>query len=181
MNPTLHDAVTLRHFAAAMRLDILEQLNGHHPEPRWTEAVSDEIGAAARFEPHCVAIQQSTWLGSPFVAGVSDATAIYHLQIGLNDGVSPATKHRGEAESIYFAEKLGGCFATDDEAAFAYAKQRPALGDGRVFDSIYLLRRAVANDEITADEAAQIADQVEAQDRFFRKVHRVRNGRDYFI
>ena len=48
MAPVLHDAVTLRHFAAVDALDVLRAQHGHHPEPRWTEAIQDEIAAAER-------------------------------------------------------------------------------------------------------------------------------------
>ena len=39
MGPVLHDAVTLRHFAAVERMDVLRACHGHRPEPRWTEGI----------------------------------------------------------------------------------------------------------------------------------------------
>lgn len=41
MGPVIHDAVTLRHFAAVGRMDVLEACHGHRPEPRWTEGIED--------------------------------------------------------------------------------------------------------------------------------------------
>ena len=47
MGPVLHDAVTLRHFAAVERMDILRTCHGHRPELRWTAGIRTEIESAA--------------------------------------------------------------------------------------------------------------------------------------
>ena len=46
MGPGLHDAVTLRHFAAVERMDLLPACHGHRPEPRWTVGIRAEIKSA---------------------------------------------------------------------------------------------------------------------------------------
>ena len=62
MGPVIHDAVTLRHFAAVARMDVLEACHGHRPEPRWTEAVRAEIKSAERScESH---LAPTSWLRS---------------------------------------------------------------------------------------------------------------------
>lgn len=50
MGPVIHDAVTLRHFAAVERMDVLQACHGHRPEPRWTEGIRAEIESAAQEE-----------------------------------------------------------------------------------------------------------------------------------
>ena len=75
------------------------------------------------------------------------------LQVGLNDGKYPPEGDGGEAEGIYFAEKLGGQFATDDNKAYDFARRRPSLGPGRVIDSVQILQTAVANGDLSRTEA----------------------------
>ena len=182
MNPVLHDTVTLRHFAAAAHLDVLEVRHGDRAEPRWTEAIRDELeSAAGAGEDHCAHILDDSWLGRPAIpAGSREMKTIYRLQIGLNDGRRPAVDHRGEAEGIYFAEKHQGDFATDDNGAYNFARRRPSLGSGRVFDSIHILQSAVAMGEITAEDAAEIANDVETAGRSFRPEHRFQRTPAYF-
>ena len=129
MGPVLHDAVTLRHFAAAARVDVLRSCHGHRPEPGWTEGIRAEIESAERAgESHCSEILRETWLGLPAEPTTSELAIVYRLQVGLNDGREPPKGDRGEAESIHFAEKHNGQFATDDNSAYEYALRRPSLG-----------------------------------------------------
>ena len=154
MGPVLHDAVTLRHFAAVERMDLLQACHGHRPEPRWTEGIRAEIESAEHAgESHCSDILSETWLGAPAEPTASELAVVYRLQVGLNDGREPPKGDRGEAEGIYFAEKHNGQFATDDNNAYEFARRRPSLGMGRVIDSIHILRTAVADGELTATAA----------------------------
>ena len=105
---------------------------------------------------------------------------MYRLQVGLNDGRQPPKGDRGEAEGIFFAEKRGGQFATDDNNAYNFAQRRPTLGAGRVIDSIHILRTAVADGELTATAAHRIANVMEDAGRSFRPTHRGTRGPDYF-
>ena len=181
MGPVIHDAVTLRHFAAVRRLDVLQACHCHRPEPRWTEAIRAEIESAELAgESHCTDILQATWLGAPAEPDVAELRDVYHLQVGLNDGRRPPTGDRGEAEAIYFAEKHNGQFATDDNNAYEFARRRPSLGAGRVIDSIHILQTAVADGDLTAADAHIIANEIEAAGRSFRPVHRGTRGLDYF-
>ena len=181
MGPVIHDAVTLRHFAAVARMDVLEACHGHRPEPRWTEAVRAEIESAERSgESHCSDILRETWLGPPAEPSSAELAEVYRLQVGLNDGRRPPTGDRGEAEAIYFAEKHNGQFATDDHGAYEFARRRPSLGAGRVIDSIHILRIAVADGDLTAADARLIANEIENVGRSFRPPHRGQRGPDYF-
>jgi hypothetical protein len=105
----LYDAVTLRHFGAIARLDVLEARCRYLDPPHWTQAVFDEISDAAN-SPGCRDILAAGWLSSPLAPQPEDQRKILLIQIGLNDGRRPPVAHAGEAEGIYFAEKLGGRF-----------------------------------------------------------------------
>ncbi len=181
MGPVLHDAVTLRHFAAVERMDVLRACHGHRPEPRWTEGIRAEIKSAEKAgESYCSNILSETWLGTPTAPSVAELAAVYRLQVGLNDGRQPPKGDRGEAEGIFFAEKHDGQFATDDNNAYDFARRRPNLGAGRVIDSIHILRTAVADGELTATAAHRIANAIEDAGRSFRPTHRDTRDPDYF-
>ena len=181
MGPVLHDAVTLRHFAAVARMDLLQACHSHRPEPRWTQGIRAEIESAEHVgESHCSDILSETWLGAPAEPTAAELAFVYRLQVGLNDGREPPKGDRGEAEGIYFAEKHNGQFATDDNNAYDFARRRPSLGMGRVIDSIHILRTAVADGYLTATDADGIANAVEDADRSFRPTHRRERGPDYF-
>ncbi len=105
---------------------------------------------------------------------------VYRLQVGLNEGRKPPQGDRGEAECIYFAEKHGGQFVTDDNNAYSFAVRRVSLGIGRVIDTIQILRIAVANGSLTATDACGIADEIENAGRSFRPEHRIKRSPAYF-
>jgi len=176
--PYLCDAVTLRHFGTIGRLDILETRHGHLDPPHWTEAVADEIKAAAGSDPGCAAVLAASWLSAPVVPEPSDRMGILDLQIGLNDGRRPPTAHAGEAEGIYFAQKLRGRFITDDNGAYDFAVHR--LGPGRVFDTIDILRDAVASHDMNSGEALIVANAIRNSGRSLRRVHPSTLPRRYF-
>lgn len=184
MGPVLYDAVTLRHFAAVSRLDILKICHEHRSEPRWTTSVRKEIVTAAnKGIHHCIMILQETWLGRPVNPTRAETKEIVSLQSMLmlpEDHPYPHA-HLGEAQSIYFAEKHQGQFATDDNAAFELARLRSLLGIENVIDSVDILREAVSLSKITAQEADQIANNMEVAGRHLRRIHRRARGPDYFI
>jgi len=117
----------------------------------------------------CSAILSATWLGSPVIPDSRDLKRIFSIQVALNDGRTPPTGDAGEAESIYFADRYGATFATDDNAAYDFAQRR--LGAARVIDSIYILQDAVAMGNITAADAASVAESIQRAGRHFRQVH----------
>lgn len=181
MTPVLHDAVTLRHFAAVGQLDLLRKQHGHRPVPRWTEEIHKEVARAVKSGTYyCVAILNADWLDAPAAPNKEDLIHIVKLQIEINKGNFTARANHGEAECIYFAAKYQGQFATDDNEAYEFALLKSSLGAGRVIDSIYILRSAVALSHITPIEADEIAKDMERQGRYFRPVHRKNRGPSYF-
>jgi len=178
--PYLCDAVTLRHFGAIQRLDILATRCTYLDPPHWTQAVADEIRKGAQLgQPGCRAILAASWLSAPVAPeNDEDLRAIVRLQIGLNDGRRPPTAHAGEAEGIYFATKLEGCFVTDDNGAHDFALNR--LGPGRVHDTVDLLREAVAYGDLDDGEALNIVNMIRNSGRSIRRVHPSSLLRSYF-
>lgn len=177
--PVLHDAVTLLHFAASGHLGLLEERHAAVPEPLWAEAVRSEIAnGAAHGHPGCEELLRAQWLGEPVAPAASDRAGILRLLVALNDGTGAPAAHAGEAESIYFAEKLDTLFVTDDNGAYDFARWR--LGDGRVKDTVDLLRDAVAMGELTPAGALAIADGIRSCDRHLRRVHPPQLSAAYF-
>jgi hypothetical protein len=104
---------------------------------------------------------------------MGDLHEIFSIRTALDLGLGGhPSEHLGEAQTIYFAEQLGAMFATDDGPAYDYAAQR--LGPANVIDSVELLRLAVSSRMVEADNAAELAAQIQGAGRFFRKMHRTR-------
>lgn len=177
--PCLYDAVTLRHFGAIKRLDVLESRCAYLDPPHWTQAVADEITEAARIgQPGCRDILNSSWLSIPLTPEIADLRGILHIQIGLNDGRRPPDRHAGEAEGIYFANKLKGRFVTDDNGAYDFALHR--LGKGMVHDTVDLLREAVSYGDLDPAEALRIVNAIRDDGRAIRRIHPPKLSKDYF-
>lgn len=139
--PTLYDAVTLINLAAVGMLPVLSQIHESRPEPRWTEAVHDEVHRGQGFNPANREVLAEVWLGSP--AEVVDLATVFRVQAALKKPGEAGTKHMGESESIALAKALGGTFYTDDTDAFELARNEIWLGAGRVFEGCWALMEAV--------------------------------------
>jgi predicted nucleic acid-binding protein len=178
--PLLYDAVTLRHMALCGLLSACEAMSVALPGPRWTEAVRDELNLGiAAGHTECSAVVNQAWLGSPVVPAVSNAYDIYRIQIALNGGLRPPIGHAGEAQSIFFATRLNGRFATDDNAAYAFMERR--LGVGRAIDTVGLLRAAVSQKLITAPTAAAAVMTIRNAGRHIRRIHPSTITDGYFV
>lgn len=178
--PCLYDAVILRHFGTINRLDILAARCSYLDPPHWTQAVADEIRDAANGgQPGCQAILAASWLSAPIAPEHEELKEIVLQQIRLNEGRRPPTAHAGEAEGIYFAEKLEGRFVTDDNGAYDFALRR--LGSGRVHDTVDLLREAVSYGDLGDGEALNIVNAIRNSGRSIRRVHPNTLLRGYFL
>ncbi len=178
-DPLLHDAVTLRHFATCQLLPLCASLHSTLPLPRWTEAVHDEVQRGAAIgRQDCAAILTEWWLGTPIIPSVRDQRGIYRIQVALNGSPHPPNEDAGEAESIFFAEHLDGVFATDDNAAYAFAERR--LGIGRVLDTVDILRAAVRGGHATPADAVRAATAIRKAGRHLRRVHPATLTESYF-
>lgn len=177
--PCLYDAVILRHFGTIGRLDIIAARCSYLDPPHWTQAVADEIREAADLgQPGCRAILAANWLSEPVAPEQEDLKSIVMMQIRLNEGRRPPTAHAGEAEGIYFAEKLEGRFVTDDNNAYDFAQNR--LGAGWVYDTVDLLREAVSYGDMDDGEALNIVNAIRNSGRSIRRIHQSTLLRSYF-
>jgi len=179
-DPLLHDGVTLRHFATCRLLSLCAALHAALPPPRWAEAVHDEVqrGAALGYQ-ECAAILTEQWLGAPIVPSPSDQGGIFRMWVALNGAPHPPVDNAGEAQSLYFAEQLGAMFATDDNAAYAFAERR--LGSGRVLDTVDILRVAVRGGHIPPADAANAARTIRRAGRHLRRIHPAILTEPYFL
>ena len=132
----------------------------------------------------CRSILDSGWFGEPIQPLTEDLVPIARLQVALgNSGYEAedereASRHRGEAESIQLARRLHYWFVTDDNDAHRIACFR--LGAERVFDTVDLLRLAVANGDLTPREAVEVSVRIRAQDRYLRRPYeRLLTQRDF--
>lgn len=151
--PVIYDSVTLQHFSAIDRLDILHEIHGHRPTPRWCDEVFKEVVAGASLlESHdwCDRIVKTAWLGNP--AAPQDLLKVMKFRAALGS----AEKNLGEAESMVLAIETQGIFVTDDRGAFDFAARNPDLGPGRVMDSCMLMRIAEGQGYLTEDDVRDL-------------------------
>ncbi|AOX65737.1 hypothetical protein BJK06_08220 [Curtobacterium sp. BH-2-1-1] len=142
----IYDTVTLHHFAAADRFDILRELHMHRPIPRWVASGKNEVEDGLN---HIDSRQRSqlilaqTWFDVP---GDADAAETLELQIAISEPgelQKYKKKNLGEAEAIVLAKATGAILVTDDNGAYDFASKAQQLGPGRVFDACQLLDQAV--------------------------------------
>ncbi|SRR6266568_2280488 len=178
-HPRLVDGVTLRHFGIIDTMSLLEARVARCPGPRWTETVWSEVLAGIG-RPECDAVLAARFLGQPYQVSVDDLEGVFRLRIALRDQSDDGDRARdlGEAESIFAADRLNGDFVTDDGAAYDFARRR--LGSNRVFDTIDLLREAVAQGEISPGEAQHMANAIRNSGRHLRRLHPPTLTADYF-
>ncbi|MGS0561921.1 hypothetical protein [Microbacterium aurugineum] len=147
----LFDTVTLEHFAAADRLELLEKTFYGFDEPRWVEQVKEEVLAGAglsKSRKFCVSVLDLEWLGDA-VAGPLEETLRLKILLG---GTNDDDEHLGEAESIAFALTTQAVFVTDDTGAYEFAKHQSVLGPNSVKDSCAVLWEACSAGHISDDD-----------------------------
>jgi hypothetical protein len=170
VKPVLHDAVLLNNFAAANALHILQARHGGRPSPRWVAEVHSEVLVGSRNGiKDCQSVIASDWLDEPFESSEAEMKAILMLRTALGN---QHPKDLGEASSIYRAQQTGGSFATDDNAAYAFAVRR--LGNNRATDTVSILTEAVAMDDTTKVAAAAMCEAIRSakpEPRSLRRVH----------
>lgn len=165
--PVIYDTVTLHHFAAANRLDILVSLHGHRPEPRWSDEVEDEVrnglghpDSASRSR----LLLSQTWLGQS--SQPSNQKLVFKIQAAL--ATPENQRNLGESESMALAIETGAIFVTDDAAAYDFALHMPEFGHGRVLDTCQLLSIAEGNAEISSSDVARLHEEMANDGRTLR-------------
>jgi len=170
--PRLFDGVTLRHFGIIDAMSLIEVGVDRRPEPRWTDTVKSEVLAGIGL-PDCDAVLAAGFLGQPYEVGTDDLIEVFTLRTALrdlsHDASDDPSRDLGEAETLFAADTLNGDFVTDDSAAYDFARRR--LGSNRTFDTVDLLREAVAHGDMTSYEAKQVADAIRNSGRHLRRGH----------
>lgn len=161
------DAVSLIHFARVGRLDLLKTRYESLREPRWTEAVKEEISCTPQINENRL-ILAAKWLGAPIKPNRTDHHGVQNLRIALGGGPSDL-KHLGESESIHFAMNHEYHFLTDDFDAYNLACKK--LGQTRTFDTIKVLIDAFSMGEIDLEEAASLANSIRNSGRYLLDIH----------
>jgi hypothetical protein len=175
--PRLVDAVTLRHFGVVNRMEVLGARLVDCPQPRWTDAVRDEI-LEHMDEDDCSAVLAADFLGSPYRIPMNKLSEVFRIRKGISDEDGDSARHLGEAETIWVADHVNGTVLTDDFDAYHTAEK--LLGSNRVMDTVAILSEAVKADEIDTNEAKQIFDGIRNSGRHIRPGHPPTVTADYF-
>lgn len=149
-------------FALGGRLDLLRDRYGG--QATWTIVVHDELARGVREQPrlgHAVAID---WLGEP--QPVTSVQRVENVRRRLG-GRAPDQRHLGEATCIVLAEQIGAGVLLDDRDA-----KRIAEASGiRTGTTVSILKAAVANGQISAEQAKDLID--ELIERYGRRLPRL--------
>ena len=162
------DNTVLCNFAAVERLDLLETvLNGRG---RWTAAVAFEAGRSARFLPALARIAIKGWLDEPIeITAERDVQRVNRVRRAVFGGTDDEPlKHLGEAETCFvikeWTEFAGSWWISDDGEAMRYARFQGIT----TYETIDLLSTAVANRDVTAQQAFEVMVQMSDKGRSLR-------------
>jgi predicted nucleic acid-binding protein len=151
------DNTVFVNFAWVDRLALLRAYLGERG--RLVEAVAHEIGKSSNHVPHLGTVDISAWF--EVVVEFDDDAAqgaiesIRRHRFGGNE--NQPLKHLGESQTIYAITKIeefrSSVCVTDDQAAYLLAKSLGCV----VEDTVGVLRRLCANQEISSQDAFEIA------------------------
>jgi predicted nucleic acid-binding protein len=152
-------------FAVVNRLDLLKRSLGDRA--RATEAVVFEIGRSASMTPNLGSVDCRVWFGKPIeIKRAADIAAVNLIRTARFGGrQNEPLKHLGESQTIHvlttFREYAGSAIITDDGDAYRYAKSKGLTAKC----TVDLLREMVLMGDVTAEEAFELAGQMESHDR----------------
>jgi predicted nucleic acid-binding protein len=160
------DNTVLCSFAAVRRLDILEKTLADRG--RWTEAVAHEANQSAQVLPGLSPVLHDGWLGDPIeIDEIHEVRAVDVIRRTVFGGqTAEPRKHLGEAQTLYLlqnrTEFRSSVWITDDREAYTYAKRQGILTK----DTVGVMRHAVADGVVTAEEGLRLLHGMMAADRF---------------
>jgi hypothetical protein len=166
------DTTVLCNFAAIARLDVLEKVLASRG--RWTEAVAYETRRSARFLPELESVIRAGWLGDPIeITRKADIDRVEAIRRGVFGGSArQPTRHLGEAQTLFVLQRPDefrhGVWITDDREAFEYAMRRGIA----TYDTVDVMRAAVAAALVTADEGLTALGRMVAAGRKLRRLPR---------
>lgn len=164
------DNTVLCNFASVGRLDVLEKTLAS--QGRWVEAVAYEAHQSAAVLPALRAVLNDGWLGEPIeITGDNAVHAVDVLRRMVFGGhATDPRKHLGEAQTLYLlqnrTEFRGSIWITDDRDAYEYAQRQGIL----TRDTVAMMRHAVADAMISADEGFGLLHGMLAADRSLRSM-----------
>ncbi|GAA2353947.1 hypothetical protein Cme02nite_46610 [Catellatospora methionotrophica] len=159
------DNTVLCSYAAVRRVDVLEKTLASRG--RWTEAVAYEAGRSAQVVPGLDEIVRGGWLGDPIeIDHIHEIRAVDVIRRTVFGGqATEPRKHLGEAQTLYVlqnrAEFRSSIWVTDDREAHAYAKRQGVMTK----DTVDVMRHAVADAVVTAEEGLRLLHAMAAADR----------------
>jgi hypothetical protein len=159
----IFDTCTLSNFSAVGRLDLLEGRYGYRA--RWTETIQIEISRGRKNHAHLQDVLDAAWLGEPIEID-ADTAALREIDIvrrALGGSSAEPLQHLGEAEAIYYLQHVepNGIFATDDQAALDFAKNRGVFA----INSARMLAECYQSDEVGCPEAYDLLLAMRREDR----------------
>ena len=151
------DNTVFVNFAWVNKLDLLKAYLGERG--RLVEAVAYEIGRSSNHVPHLASLDVPAWFNEVVEFDEDSASkAIESIRKHRFGGKEDEPlRHLGESQTIYAITQIpdfqSSVFVTDDQAAYTLAKDLGCI----VEDTVGVLQRLCANQEITGQDAFEIA------------------------
>jgi predicted nucleic acid-binding protein len=159
------ETTVLSAFALAGRLDVLRARYGGRAT--WTLAVHDELLRGVREQPRLGDAATVDWLGEP--RAVFDVARVEKFRLRLG-GRPHDKRHLGEATCIVLAQQTSAGILLDDRDA----KRMAEVSGIRTGTSISVLRAAVRDSQLSAEEAMRLVDELIEQ--YGRRLPRLPSG-----
>lgn len=162
------DTTVFCNFAAVGKSDLLGEFL--RDRGRWSEAVMSEVEQSRGYLPDLQRVLDGGWMGEPIILDSPDEIAqVERIRRTVFGGdLHQRTKHLGEATTCHIVrtrdEFKGAWWVTDDADALRYARGRGIT----TMETIDLFRHAVADYDITADEAFRLLTAMDAAGRSLR-------------
>jgi hypothetical protein len=162
------DNTVLCNFAAVNRLDLLKSVLGGRG--RWTEAVAYEASQSAAKLPPLLTLPSDGWLDEPIeISDPAEVRTVARIRRVVFGGTTDQPlKHLGEAQTCYVIKNwdafAGAWWISDDGEAIRYAEFQHIT----TRETIDIVAIAVADGEISADEAFGLMEQMADADRYLR-------------
>lgn len=147
------DNTVFCNFAAVGRVDVLEMLL--RGRGRWTAAVQAEVQASRGHLPDLRRVLEGDWMGEPLeITKPSDVRAVERTRkVVFGGSAREPLKHLGESETLHvlkhWDEFSGSWWVSDDQETLRFARYQGIT----TMETVDLMRHAVADSDLTANEA----------------------------
>jgi hypothetical protein len=164
------DTTVLCNFAAVDRMPLLQAYLGGHA--RWVQAVAAEAQKSTAFHPALAVVFADNWFAEPVALDRKrEAELVERFRTTQMFGdPSLPLEHLGESETYvaihHRSEFENAAFLTDDHDAFRVTSEFGV----RVYDTFDVAAHLVARQEITAENALTLLNDMELAGRNLRRV-----------